>query len=440
MEIWVVMVILLLVLFIGTPVAFGLGFVAVASVLLYLSPSQLTQIGNIAYSQGTNMNQLVAPLFILMAEVLARGGMAADLFSVLSSWLRRLNGGLGISATLACTVFAALCGSSPATAAAIGRISIGEMTRHGYRDDFASGVVAAGGTLGIMIPPSIPLVVYGIMTENSITKLFMAGILPGLVISFLLCVFIFLRARFQPGLVGTYSSPENIGHEADSVSRPHTGGLLKDLKVFVPPFILILIIMGSLYTGLATPTEASGFGAMGAIALVIILGRWAFSSFFESLYATAKTSAMIFFLIFGGMALSYVVSYMGIPHDIANLIVELGVNRWVFILCVYILWFILGCLMDPMSMIVLTIPLLYPTFITLGFDPIWVGIVTTLSVEIGMITPPVGFNLFVLASTTNVPMSRIIRGSIPFLIVLIVALILFTVFPEIVLFLPSRAM
>ena len=215
---------------------------------------------------------------------------------------------------------------------------------------------------------------------------------------------------------------------------------MKDLKVFVPPFILILIIMGSLYTGLATPTEASGFGAMGAIALVIVLGRWAFSSFFESLYATAKTSAMIFFLIFGGMALSYVVSYMGIPHDIANLIVELGVNRWVFILCVYILWFILGCLMDPMSMIVLTIPLLYPTFTALGFDPIWVGIVTTLSVEIGMITPPVGFNLFVLASTTNVPMSRIIRGSLPFLVVLILALILFTVFPEIVLFLPSRAM
>ena len=210
MEIWVVMVILLLVLFLGTPVAFGLGFVAVATILLYLSPNQLIQIGNIAYSQGTNMNQLVAPLFILMAEVLARGGMAADLFTVLSSWLRRLRGGLGISATLACTVFAALCGSSPATAAAIGRISIGEMIKHNYRDDFAAGVVAAGGTLGIMIPPSIPLVVYGIMTENSITKLFVAGIIPGLIISFLLCVFIFLRARFQPGLVGTYSSPENI--------------------------------------------------------------------------------------------------------------------------------------------------------------------------------------------------------------------------------------
>lgn len=433
------MIILLVVLFIGTPVAFGLGFVAVATVLLYLSPSQLIQIGNIAYSQGTNMNQLVAPLFILMAEVLARGGMASDLFTVMSKWLRRLQGGLAISATLACTVFAALCGSSPATAAAIGRISIGEMIKHHYRDDFAAGVVAAGGTLGIMIPPSIPLVVYGIMTENSIAKLFIAGVLPGLVISFLLCIFIFLRARLQPQLIATQSTPENIPREPEPVAHSHQS-LLKELKVFIPPFILILIIMGSLYTGLATPTEASGFGAMGAIALVIALGRWRFGSFFESLYATAKTSAMIFFLIFGGMALSYVVSYMGIPHDIANLIVELGVNRWVFILCVYILWFILGCLMDPMSMIVLTIPLLYPTFTALKFDPIWVGIVTTLSVEIGMITPPVGFNLFVLASTTNVPMGKIIRGSIPFLIVLILSLILFTIFPEIVLFLPSRTM
>jgi C4-dicarboxylate transporter DctM subunit len=313
------------------------------------------------------------------------------------------------------------------------------MIKHNYRDDFAAGVVAAGGTLGIMIPPSIPLVVYGIMTENSIAKLFIAGIVPGLITSFLLCIFIFLRARLQPELITAQSCTDDVPLRPDPLAHFHQS-ILTELKVFIPPFILILIIMGSLYTGLATPTEASGFGAMGAIALVIVLGRWTFGSFFESLYATAKTSTMIFFLIFGGMALSYVVSYMGIPHDIAKLIVELGVNRWVFILCVYILWFILGCLMDPMSMIVLTIPLLYPTFTALKFDPIWVGIVTTLSVEIGMVTPPVGFNLFVLASTTNVPMSRIIRGTVPFLIVLVLALVLFTVFPEIVLFLPSRAM
>ena len=184
------LVILLGTILIGTPVAFALGFSAVVLIILYMDPSQLMQIGSIAFSQSTSMNQLVAPLFILMAEALAQGNIARDIFMVLSKWLRRINGGLALSTMLASTVFAALCGSSPATAAAMGRISIKEMKKRGYRQDFAAGVVAAGGTLGIMIPPSISLVIFGIITENSIAKLFMAGVLPGILISTLLCIFI----------------------------------------------------------------------------------------------------------------------------------------------------------------------------------------------------------------------------------------------------------
>jgi tripartite ATP-independent transporter DctM subunit len=198
----IIVVILMTVLFMGTPVAFGLGFVAVLSTIIFMSPDQLYPIGTIAYSQATSQTMLIAPLFILMAEILARGGIASDIFAVMSRWMSGLRGGLAVSATLACTIFAALCGSSPATAAAIGRISISEMIKRGYHPGFSAGVIASGGTLGIMIPPSMAFVIYGIITETSIAKLFIAGVAPGLLMSLLLCAFIIIRSAVNPKLVG----------------------------------------------------------------------------------------------------------------------------------------------------------------------------------------------------------------------------------------------
>jgi len=425
-----IMLILLGTIFIGTPVAFGLGFVSVVLITLFLDPSQLMQIGSIAFSQSTSMNQLVAPLFILMAEALAQGDIAEDIFTVLSKWLRWIKGGLALSTMLASTIFAALCGSSPATAAAMGRISISEMTQRGYRQDFAAGVVAAGGTLGIMIPPSISLVIFGIITENSIAKLFMAGVLPGLLLSGLLCLFILLRVKLQPELIG------QTGSVASPTSQKRSGPI-HDLLLITPPMILIVIVLGSLYTGLTTPTEAAGFGAIGALILVILSGRMTLKKFTKMMSATARTSSMILFLIIGGMALSYVVSHLGVAQQITEVIVGSGLNRWAVMILIYILWFFLGCLMDPLSMIVLTVPFIYPAILTLGFDPLWLGIVSTLCVEIGMITPPVGLNLFVLKAITDVPMGRIMMGAFPFVSVLIVGLIIFSIFPQISLFLPS---
>jgi len=430
-----IMLILLGTIFIGTPVAFGLGFVSVVLITLFLDPSQLMQIGSIAFSQGTSMNQLVAPLFILMAEALARGDIARDIFTVLSKLLRRIKAGLALSTMLASTIFAALCGSSPATAAAMGRISISEMIRRGYRQDFAAGVVAAGGTLGIMIPPSISLVIYGIITENSIAKLFMAGVLPGLLLSGLLCLFIFLRVKLRPDLI-RQSGSGSVASPTSPTSRKRSGPI-HDLLLIIPPLILIGIVLGSLYTGITTPTEAAGFGAIGALILVILSGRMTLKMFTVMMSATARTSSMILFLIIGGMALSYVVSQLGIAQQITELIVGSGLNRWVVMILIYILWFFLGCLMDPLSMIVLTIPFIYPAILALGFDPLWLGIVSTLCVEIGMITPPVGLNLFVLKAITDVPMGQIMMGALPFVLVLIVGLIIFSIFPQIALFLPS---
>ena len=432
----VLMLILLGSIFIGTPVAFGLGFSAVVLILVFLEPNQLMQIGSIAFSQSTNINQLVAPLFILMAETLSQGDIAGDIFFVLNKWLSRLRGGLALSTMAASTVFAALCGSSPATAAAMGRISIKEMEKHGYRRDFAAGVVAAGGTLGIMIPPSISLVIFGVITENSIAKLFMAGILPGLLISALLCIFIFLRVTINPGLAGTGES--NAADKQDGRNLRDKISF-RDLMLIGPLLGLIIIVLGSLYTGITTPTESAGFGAMGALMIVILGGRMSLEKFAGIMSATAKTSAMILFLIIGGMALSYVVSYLGVAQNISNLIVQSGFDRWLIMVLIYLLWFVFGCLMDPLSMIVLTIPFIYPTIIELGYDPFWLGIVSTLCVEIGMITPPVGLNLFVLKAITDVPMTSIMTGALPFVFILLVGLILLTVFPEICLvLLPSE--
>lgn len=430
-----IMLILLGTIFIGTPVAFGLGFVSVVLIILFLDLSQLLQIGSIAFSQSTSMNQLVAPLFILMAEALAQGDIAKDIFTVLSKWLRRVKGGLALSTMLASTVFAALCGSSPATAAAMGRISISEMIKRGYRQDFAAGVVAAGGTLGIMIPPSITLVIFGIITENSIAKLFMAGVLPGLLLSGLLCLFILVRVKIQPELIGQ----TGFGAVSSPTSAPlqDRSGPIRDLLLIIPPMILIVIVLGSLYTGLTTPTEAAGFGAIGALLLVILSGRMKLKKFTSMMSTTARTSSMILFLIIGGMALSYVISHLGIAQEITEVIVGSGFNRWVVMILIYLLWFFLGCLMDPLSMIVLTVPFIYPAILALGFDPIWLGIVSTLCVEIGMITPPVGLNLFVLKAITDVPMSRIMLGALPFVSVLILGLIILSIFPQISLYLPS---
>lgn len=432
--------ILLVVLFIGTPVAFGLGFVAVASIFLFISPEQLAQIGSIAFTQGTSMNQLVAPLFILMAELLAQGRVATDIFTVLTRRTQRVKGGLAISATLASTVFAALCGSSPATAAAIGRISIREMVSRGYREDFTAGVVASGGTLGIMIPPSLAMVMYGIITETSIAKLFIAGILPGLMLSAMLCAFILIRAYLNPAVVGCQVSrekTEEMSARTENALWTRTS-IIEDIKLVLPPIILVVIVIGSLYTGMTTPTEAAGVGAIGALVVVLLLRRLKLTLLADILDAAARTSAMILFLIFGGLALSYVVTYLGLAQEIADYLTGLGINRWLLMVAVYILWFILGCLMDPLSMIVLTIPFLFPTFMALGFDPIWLGVVSTLCVEIGMITPPVGLNLFVIKAISNVSMKNIIVGVIPFVLVLMIALAVLSLFPQIVLYLPSR--
>jgi tripartite ATP-independent transporter DctM subunit len=445
----VTLVSIVVLLLIGTPVAFALGSAASIMVFLFATPNHLDQFASIAYSQATSANQLVAPLFVLMAEFLAQGGVASDLFTTLNDKLRKFRSGLAMSATLASTVFAAMCGSSSATAAAIGRISIGEMIKKGYQPAFTTGVVMSGGTLGIMIPPSLTFVFYGIITETSIAKLLMAGLLPGLMISGLLCIFIFIRAKINPSLVGVGITDKQLeankalldpailktqGHVMGSRHRMSDSMVLR----IGAPLILILVVLGSMYTGLATPNECAGIGAIGALVIVLLLRRCTKVVFLGSLSAAARTSAMILFLAICGFGLTYIVSYLGIASAMASAIAASGLSKWAVLIMVYALWLLLGCLMDPGSMVVLTIPFLLTSLNTLGFDTIWLGVVSTLMVEVGMITPPVVLNLFVTKAITGLPFGVMIKGILPFLLVFLVALILLTLFPQIALFIPSH--
>ncbi|MDR1571712.1 MAG: TRAP transporter large permease [Clostridiales Family XIII bacterium] len=452
-ELIFIVAVLLVALFVGTPVSTALGVTALAAMLIFMAPSHVIRFGVMGYIQGTSANQMVAPLFILMAEFLAQGGIARDIYDLLSRLLHRLRGGLAISTTLACTVFAALCGSSPATAAAIGRISISQMTERGYAPSFAVGTVAAGGTLGIMIPPSLTFVLYGIITETSIAKLLMAGLLPGLMLSAMFIVFIIIRSFVNPSLTGDKYRGGKRGAPLPGGAFPAAGGedgaagtalqeaegksMGRLLAATAPAMALIVLVLGALYTGLATPTESAGIGALGALAIVLARRRLTREGFGSIIRAAVKTSVMILFMIIFGMVLSYVISYLGISQMLAGFIVGAGLGRWAVMALLFVLWFVMGCLMDPGSMVILTIPFIYPALMAMGFDSIWLGIVSTLCVEIGMITPPVGLNLFVLRSVSEIEMKVIIRGAVPYVGVLIVALVILCIFPNIALLLPS---
>jgi len=454
--------IMLAAMFLGTPVFTAMGFTAVIGMLIWMGPQRIAQFGVIAYTQGTSFNQVIAPMFIMMSEFLSQGSIAEDIYAVLNRAVGRIRGGLAISTTLACTIFAALCGSSPATAASIGRISILEMEKRGYDPGFAVGTVAAGGTLGIMIPPSITFCLYGIITETSIVQLFMAGLLPGIFLSLLLIVSILLRGTLKPSLVGLdkdgkplKSAREMDGNEAreiieDAVRQAKAENGIKDepepelmkkkeptFLTILPALVLIVVVLGSIYSGLATPLEAAGYGVIGSILIVTFQHRMNRKLFSSCMLNTARTGTMMIFLMICGFTMTFVISYLGISQTIATALATSGLGKVGLLILMYVLWFVLGCLMDPASMLILTVPFLFQTLTEYGFHPLWIGVVSVLAAQIAMITPPVGMNLFVLKANSDVPMSKITMGCIPYVIIMLIGLAVLTIFPQISTFLPS---
>jgi C4-dicarboxylate transporter DctM subunit len=422
----VIILLVILIIGIGTPIAFGLGFLGLMGIVSFLDLNVLYQIAEISVTTGTNLFMITLPLFILMAEVVSFSGVGDDMYTAAHRWLSWLPGGLAIASIATSTGFGAICGSSPATAATIGVISIPEMMKRGYDKHLAVGAVAAGGTLGILIPPSITMVIYGVITQTSIGKLFMAGIIPGIVVASIMSAAIVIAVVIKPAL-----APPVVG-----VTWKQRFSALERVWAFV---VLALSIIGTIYTGIATSTESAAIGATVAIFIAFFYRRLTIRTLHAALVSSVAVTAMIMFMVIGGNTLAFLLSTLGIPQYITELIVSLEVSRWSVMIIINIVLIIMGCLLDPMAILVISLPILFPIVTKLGFDPIWFGIVITINVEIGMVTPPFGLNLFILnGAVKGITMKDIVVGSFPFVFLLMVGLGVIMIFPDLATWLPAK--
>jgi C4-dicarboxylate transporter, DctM subunit len=444
----IVGLILLLMLAIGIPVAFALGITAILSILIFLTPAEFAFFADFVFASLNDFGLLAIPLFVLMGAVFGHSKASRDLLEAAHVWVGRLPGGLAMSSVMACSVFAALTGSSPATSAAIGRIAIPEMTKRGYPNGLAAGAIVAGGTLGILIPPSVTLILYGIATETSIGRLFLGGVLPGIMVTVLFCLWILavvLSSRrsgsFQQQTGSTGESGETsqvIGGE-ESYSWKHRFGVLTKV---IPFAVLIACVLGVLYLGIATPSEAAGVGAFLAIVLVAVLYRSVNArNLMDIALETTRTSTMILMIVAFSAVLGQVLSFLNVPQELAQLVADLQVNRWVVFVIMNLLFLFLGCFIPPVAIILVTMPVLFPIITELGYDPIWFGVVMTLNMEMGLITPPVGLNLYVVQGIApDIPLRDILAGSLPYVAVLALGIIILALSPGLVTWLPNQTL
>jgi len=382
-------------------------------------------LGMAVYGSVSVYDLSVIPLFLLMGQFAFYGGLSRDFYFTMYRWLGRLPGGLAIATIGGCAGFAAVCGSSVATAVTMGSVALPEMQKYKYDPKLAVGSIAAGGTLGILIPPSIAFVVYGIITSTPIGPLLLSGFLPGLLLAGLFMLLIYIMARRNP-TIGPPGPPVSLREKVASLKGGW--GILS----------LFILVIGGIYSGVFTPTEGAAFGAFAA--LVLSLGKRSLSwqNFLDTLLSTGKTSAMIFAILIGASVFSYFIAVTKIPSLLADTIAGLGVHRLVILSLILFMYVILGCLMEAFSMVILTMPIIFPIIQKLGFDPIWFGVLIVIMIEMGMITPPVGLNVFVMQGVArDVPLYTIFRGAAPFVLAMVVCIIILIIFPSIALFLPG---
>ena len=417
---------LLILIFAKVPIPMAMavvGFVGFGQSINY--HAALSMVSTVASEEGMNYSLSVIPLFILMGNFVTQSGLSHELYKSSYAFFGHRKGGLAMATIVACGGFSAVCGSSLATAATMSKVAMPSMRKFGYADSLAAGSIAAGGTLGILIPPSVILVLYGIMTESDIGELFAAGILPGL-----LGIFCYLCAI----AVATGINPK-IGPRGERVSWPDR---FRSLKGVWGVLLLFFIVMGGIYAGIFTPTEAAGIGATGAFLFTLFRKKLTLEILKKVLVDSASTTAMIFFLLMGSFIFANFVNVVGMPDALAEFVLGWDVSPFVVVLILMLVYIVLGCILESMSMIVLTVPVFYPMMQALGFDLIWFGIVVVVVTEISLITPPVGLNVFVLkAVLPDVKVSTIFKGVTPFWIADIIRLTLIVMFPAISLFLVS---
>lgn len=423
-------VVTILLLASGTSIAFGLGLAAIGFLLVFQGPASFSILAEKFFGGIASFTLVALPMFILMGAAVASSPAGRDLYLALDRWMNRVPGGIIISNLAACSIFAALSGSSPATCAAIGKMGIPEMRKRGVPDDLATGSICAGGTLGILIPPSITMIVYGVATETSIGRLFLAGVVPGI----MLTVFFIGWALFIAWRRGY--------RFADTTKRFSLRERLEVLPKVLPFLLIIVGILYVLYGGVATPSEAAGVGALFCLVLVVLIYRmWQPRRLWEIFRDSTRESVMIMMIIAASELFSYMMSSLYVTQSVAEGIAAMEVNRWVLMLMINLFLLVAGCFLPPVAIILMTAPILYPIVTHSGFDPYWFAVILTINMEIGLITPPVGLNLFVINGIApDVRLPVILRGALPFVLLMIFGIVVLCFFSGIVTWLPDLLM
>ncbi len=426
----IVLVVTLLVLLSGIPVAFGLGAISIVFLLFFQGMDAMRVVAETFYAGLDDFTLVAIPMFVMMGAAIGSSPAGKDLYEALDRWLYRLPGGLVLSNLGACAIFAALTGSSPACCAAIGKMGIPEMRRRGYPDEIATGSICAGGTLGILIPPSITFILYGIATETSIGRLFLAGVLPGILLT---------------GLFMLWSMFE-IWRRGFRSHAPEFRYTWKEKFTSIPkiaPFIVVIIgVMYALYGGIATPSEAAGVGAAFCVLLALIIYRmWRARDWWAILRDTTRESVMILTIIAAAVLFGYMLTSLYLTQTLAQGIADMHVNRWVLMALINVFLLVSGFFIPPAAIILMTSPILFPIITAAGFDPVWFGVILTINMEIGLIHPPVGLNIYIVNSIApDVPLMKVIWGTIPYVLCMFLAIVILCIFPEIATWLPDHMM
>jgi tripartite ATP-independent transporter DctM subunit len=432
----------LVVMFSGMPIAFALGVVATGFMYFFMPASSLDTVTQNVYEEMASITLLSIPLFILKGAAIGKSPAGKDLYSAIHTWMHKVPGGLGIANVFACALFAAMAGSSPATCSAIGSAGIPEMRKRGYSPGFAAGIIAAGGTLGILLPPSITMILYAVAAEQSLGRLFLAGIGPGVLLVVLFAGYAVYRARKEYAMA--LDIYQKGGEKSAYLEDEHF--TLKEKVEMLPrvlPFIVLLIgVMVALYGGFATPSETAGLGALLALALLaVIYGVWKPKDLSPILGSSIKESTMLLLIIGMSLLYSYVMSYLHISQSAAAWVVGLHLSKWVLLAVILLMVIVFGFFLPPVSIILMTAPIILPPLREAGFDLIWFGIVMTVVMEMGLIHPPVGLNIFVIKNIApDIPLKDVVWGVFPFLLLMVVAVVLLCVFPSIATGLPDMIM
>jgi tripartite ATP-independent transporter DctM subunit len=414
-------------LLIGIPIAFSLmlvGFLG-TSYLASLNAA-LPMVARTVYESSSHYPYTIIPLFIVMGSYAEITGISRDLYDTFDKWLRRLPGGLGMATIASIAGFSAISGSSVASSAAFGKVAYPEMRRFNYSPRLAAGTVAAGATIDFLIPPSLGFVIFGMLTEQSIGKLLISGMIPGLLLAGAFMIILYVWVKFNPN--SALSSPEGASWK-EKISA---------LKGIWETVVIFLLVIGGIYTGLFTPTEAAGVGAT----LIFLMALWkrklTWKILLDSLFEATRVSVMVLFLVAGANVFSYFLALSTIPMKVSTWIIGLGVSKYLILTIIVLIYLLLGCFLDAISMMILTLPVIFPVILNLGFDPIWFGVICVLMMGAGLITPPMGLCVFTVASIAkDAPLEEVFKGAIPFLTAIFFITFLITLFPQIALFLPS---